>query len=210
MGVAGGAEELEGQQGAEGATGRDHLRAGEAGPAEEAVQRDGRQAGEEEEHPTELGTEGARRQVQLPDIGDSGGGGAGAGRALLVEPPGEAGEALGLEEDRDSGGAEGLALIAEGGADVVDGEVLLAQGDDPVADAVLLGGRPGPLSGCEEEGPLGVLTELMDQDAKAAGGVAEARGGGGGRKSLDEVSAEGLVLAVGRVDRLEEAVGKRR
>ena len=101
--------------------------------------------------------------------------------------------------------------MAQGPADVVDGEVLLAQGDHAVA-----AGGPswaavwGPLAGGEEEGPLGVLAELVDQDAEAAGRVAEARGGLGGGKSLDEVGAEGLVLAVGGVDRLQKAVGERR
>jgi hypothetical protein len=210
MGVAGGTEELEGQQGAQGATGRDHLRTGEARPVEDAVEGDRRQAGEEEEHAAALGAEGARGEVELADVGDVGGRGARAGRALLVEPPGQAGVALGLEEGRDGGRAEGVAFVAEGGAAVVEGEVLLAQGDHAVAEPVLLGGRSGPFGRGEEEGPLGALTELMDQDAKAAGGVAEASGGLGGGKPLDEVSAEGLVLAVGRVDRLEEAVGKRR
>ena len=48
----------------------------------------------------------------------------------------------------------------------------------------------------------------MDEDAEAAGGVAEACGGLGGGESLDEVGAEGLVLAVGGVGRLEKAVGE--
>src|SRR6202022_3853924 len=120
---AGRAEELEGQQRAQGATGRDHLRAGEAGPAQDPVEGDRGQAGGEEEEAAELGAERAGGEVELADVGDVGGRGTGPWRALLVEPPGQAGEALGLEEDRDGGRAEGLPLVAEGTADVVDGEV---------------------------------------------------------------------------------------
>src|SRR5258708_34635235 len=44
----------------------------------------------------------------------------------------------------------------------------------------------------------------MAQPTKAAWGVTEALGGLGGRDPLDEVGAEGFVLAVGGVGRFEE------
>ncbi|HLJ93646.1 MAG TPA: hypothetical protein VKU02_10700 [Gemmataceae bacterium] len=62
--------------------------------------------------------------------------GAGARRALLVEPPGQAGEAFDLQKDRNGSGAEGVSVVAQALADVVDGEVLFAQGDDPSAEPV--------------------------------------------------------------------------
>jgi hypothetical protein len=34
----------------------------------------------------------------------------------------------------------------------------------------------GSFGGCEEEGPVRILAEAMEQDAKAGGGVAEALG----------------------------------
>jgi hypothetical protein len=44
----------------------------------------------------------------------------------------------------------------------------------------------------------------VDEDAKAAGGIAEACGGLGGGEALDEVGAEGFVLAMGGGGGLEE------
>ena len=66
----------------------------------------------------------------------------------------------------------------------------------------------GPLAGGEEELALGVLAELVDQDAEAARGVAAAAGGFGRAEALEEIGAEGFVLAVGGVLWLEEEAGE--
>jgi len=55
---------------------------------------------------------------------------------------------------------------------------------------------------------MGVLAEVMDEDAKAAGGVTATASGFGRRESFDEEGAEGLVLAVSGVLRLEEEAGE--
>ena len=66
--------------------------------------------------------------------------------------------------------AERLALACQRAADVVDGEVLLAQGDDLLAQPIAPWGRPAALwRGRKEEVPVGVLAELMDEDAEAPG-----------------------------------------
>jgi hypothetical protein len=59
-----------------------------------------------------------------------------------------------------------------------------------------------------EEGSTlkGVMTELMAQDAEGAFGVAEAASDFGGRLLIDEVSAEGFVLALQGELRGEEEV----
>jgi len=51
---------------------------------------------------------------------------------------------------------------------------------------------------------VGVLAELMDQDAKAARSVSAAMRGLGRGERFDEVGAEGFVLTMGRVLGLEE------
>ncbi len=51
----------------------------------------------------------------------------------------------------------------------------------------------------EEEFPVGVLTELVAEDAETAGGIAEALGRPGGGEALHEEGAEGLVLAMDKV-----------
>ena len=63
-------------------------------------------------------------------------------------------------------------------------------------------------SGREEELPVGVLAELMDQDTKPAGGVTAAAGGLGRSESLDEIGAQGFVLAVSGVLGLEEGASE--
>jgi len=85
---------------------------------------------------------------------------------------------------------------------------LLAQGDDLFAEALGLGGGFGAFGRREEELAVGVLAELVDQDAEASRGVTTAAGGFGGREALDEVGAQGFVLAVRGVLRLEEEVGE--
>ena len=53
-----------------------------------------------------------------------------------------------------------------------------------------------------------VLTELMDQDAKASFGVSETPGGLPVGQTLDEVAAKGFVLSMAGVGGLEEEGGQ--
>ena len=98
--------------------------------------------------------------------------------------------------------------MGQGAADVIDGEVLLAQGDDPIAEWLRLGRGLRSLGRGEEEVPPGVLTELVDKNTQAPWGVAEAARDLGTRESLHEEGTEGLVLAVGGVGRFEEDASK--
>jgi hypothetical protein len=90
-------------------------------------------------------------------------------------------------------------LLGQSAADVVDGEVLLPEGDDLFSDAILLGSGRSFGARREEELPLGILAELMAQDPEAARSVAKAASGLGGGDAIDEVRAQGLVLAVERI-----------
>ena len=65
------------------------------------------------------------------------------------------------------------------------------------------------LDGLEEADLLiGVMAELVTEDAERTGRIAEAAGDLEGRKTFDEVGAEGLVLSVQRVFGGEEEVGQ--
>src|SRR5262249_36902140 len=97
----------------------------------------------------------------------------------------------------------------QGAADIVDGEVLLAQGDDALTQGLLFGGDVGPLVGGEEEAAAGGLAELVDQDTEAAVGVAEAFGDFRAGAALDDVGTQGLVLALGGVGRFQEVLRQR-
>lgn len=208
MAVAGRPEGLQRQQRPQGAAGRDHLGTGEARVAEDAVQGDGGQGGQEEEQAAELGGERPGTQVESSDIGDFGGGRPRAGRSLVVGPARQTSEAFLPEDLGDGDRAERMSLVGQVAADVVDGEVLFPQGDDGFAEGIGLGCGLGPLGRGQEEGAAGILAELMDQDAEAGRGIAETAGDLGGGEAIDEEGAEGLVLAVGGVGGLEEDAGE--
>ncbi|MGH8512022.1 MAG: hypothetical protein ACREU8_11755 [Gammaproteobacteria bacterium] len=88
------------------------------------------------------------------------------------------------------------SLLAQRGADLVDGVVALAQLDDALARGGLLrlGARSGPGGGKEIAEPR--VAEIVAEDAKAAGAVAELAGDLMGGAALYEVGAQGLVLAL--------------
>ena len=96
--------------------------------------------------------------------------------------------------------------------DVVDGEIAFAHRHDEFADAIPDGGETRPvLDGLEEADLLiGIMAELVTEDAERTGRVAEAAGDLQGRPAFDEVGAEGLVLSVQRVFGSEEEVGQGR
>ncbi len=93
-------------------------------------------------------------------------------------------------------------------ADVIDREILFAQGDDAVAYGVGLGSGLGSFSRLEEEVASGILAELVDEDSEAPWGVTEAMGAASALgRQFDEEGAEGFVLTVCCVGGLEEETG---
>ena len=204
MPVACGAEELQGQQGPHGTGGRDHGRSGEAAARQDPVQVGRDQVRQEQEQSAELGMEGARCQIELADIRHIGCDGTGLVGSLLVTASRQFGEALFLEDRGDRRRAERLAVAGQGASDVVDGEVLLPQRDDMLAQPLLLARRPALARGGSEEVAAGLMAELMDENAKASWCVAEAGGCLGGGEPFDEEGPQGFVLPVGGVGGLEE------
>src|SRR5208337_4585751 len=126
---------------------------------------------------------------------------------LVIGPTWQASEAFLLDDMRDGDRAERVALMGQVAADVVDREVLLAKGDDPIAEGIGFGRGPWPFGRGEEEVATGILAELMDEDTEAPRGIAEAASGLVTGQSIDEVGAKGLVLAVGGVGRFKEDPG---
>jgi hypothetical protein len=86
--------------------------------------------------------------------------------------------------------------------------VLLAQSENERAGGGFFGLEAGAGMGGQEEGRLGVVAEVVTQDAESPRRAAKGPGDGLGRMPLDIKGAKGLVLPLfgqGRFE--EEAVG---
>ena len=83
-------------------------------------------------------------------------------------------------------------------------EILLAQRDDLLSKSSLLARRPPGENRRGEEIALGLITKLVDEDAKTPRSVAEASGHFSGGETIDEEGAQRLVLPMRRVGRHRE------
>ena len=128
--------------------------------------------------------------------------------AFIVAAARQPGKPLLVEDLGDGRRAEGATRAVERGADIIDGEVLFAQGDDLFAHPVFLRSGRRPVSRSEEKGSLGVLAKPVAEHAEAIGGVAEAPSDLGGGPPVDEIGAQGFVLTVGGVGGFEEEAGE--
>lgn len=125
---------------------------------------------------------------------------------LIIGAARQSRKTLLFEDDADIGRAQRVSLLLEEAADVIDGEVLLTGLDNAVADRIGFGSLLGAFGRGQEEGPGGVLSEMVDQDPETARGVAKAAGGRFGGEFVDEEGAQRLVLAVGGVGGMEEGL----
>lgn len=139
-------------------------------------------------------------QVEQADISDGGRFGADGLRSFVIEPAWQACEAFLAEQQGQGGDADVVSRGCQLTLDVVDREILFAQGDDPFADAIA--GRCGAWTAWRGRGEGltlgGVVSELMTQDTEGDWGIAEGPCDFGGRKLADEVVPEGFVLALQR------------
>jgi hypothetical protein len=85
---------------------------------------------------------------------------------------------------------------------------LLAGGDNALAQELGLGSPLRAFGRRQKKGAGGLPPKLTDQDAKTAWGIAEAAGGFLGGEFIDKEGAQGFVLAVGGVGRLEKSLGR--
>ena len=199
------APQLEGEQGAEGAAGRDHRAARQAVLAEHVVEPDPGEVAGKQEQAAELGAQAAGGQVQGAVVGDGGVHGSGSGGALCRRAPPQLGQAGALEHARDSGGADRQGLLR---GDLGGREIALVAQRENALVAVRVGLRLALAAAVgEEERPVGLLQERGAQIAQGAGCVAKAAGGLLERGVVDEERAQGFVAAVGAVFGGVEALG---
>ena len=197
-------EELQCQQRAESGARWDHLRSREPRLTEHAIEGDRGEHRQEKEQAAEFSPERLRAQIQLPDVGDIRRGWPRSGWALIVSSARQPREPFVLENLCNGDRTEGMSFVGQIAADVVDREILFAQGDDAVAYGIGLGSGLGSFSRLEEEVASGVPAELVDEDSEAPWGVTEAMSGLGAGETIDKEGTESFVLTVRGVSRLEE------
>ncbi len=208
MAVTRRARELQRQERPHRTASGDHLRAGETCVPEDPVPGDGSQNRREEEQAAELGAKRRGAEVQLPDIGDIGDGGARADGAFVIGPAWQASQAFLLEDMRDGDRTKRVTLMVQVAADVVDREILLAECDDPIAERIGLGCGVWSFGWGPEEVASGILAKLMDEDAEASRCITEPPSGLSAGESIDKIGPKGLVLAMSGVGGFEEDPGE--
>jgi len=203
--AAGLAEQLEDQRRPHRIRRGDHLRARELAARHHGVEVEPGQQGQEQEETPDARGEHAGRQRELPDIGDRLGQRPGGPGPLLVGPARQAREALRPQHLLDRGDAEPPgARAVEFVADVVDGEVALAQRNHAGAHRVLAGLGFRPVRALAEEVAIHLVPEAPAEDPEGPGLIAEPTGHLGRRGTIGEVGAQRLVLALARRARFQE------
>ena len=137
-------------------------------------------------------------QAQGPHVGRGLDRRPGRRGAFVIEAAWQAGEAFLTQQDGEGIDADGVSGLGQFALDVVDGEVPFAHGHDEFAYLIADWGVARPRLNRLKEAALlvGVVAELVAEDAEGAGHVAEAAGDLVGRAAFDEVGAEGFVLSV--------------
>jgi hypothetical protein len=123
---------------------------------------------------------------------------------FFIQPPRQRSEPFGFEDFPYAGRTQWGVAILKNLADLIDGVVLLAQLDDQVASRRLLGLGLRAVPRREKKYRVGFSAKMVTKDVEGIEGVAEGAGNVLGETALDQVSAQGLVLAVFRQAGFEE------
>ncbi|PYT95292.1 MAG: hypothetical protein DMG38_27735 [Acidobacteria bacterium] len=156
------------------------------------------QVGDEQEQPAAASGEGARGQGKQSDIGHRLNGGAGLPWSFFIQPPRQRSKPFGFEDFPHSGRTQWRVAVLKNLADLINGVVLLAQLDDQVASRGLLGLGLRAVPRREKKGGMSFSAKMVTKDVEGVEGVAEGAGHVFGETALDQISAQGLVLAVFR------------
>ena len=127
----------------------------------------------------------------------------GCGAAFCGAAPRQSGEALFLEDRGDARRAKWFAIAGQPTADVVDGEILFAQRDDPSPKSLSLARWQTLARSRDEKVTRGMTAKLMHKHAQTSGGVAEPSSRFGGGKTLHVEGPQGFLLPMGGIRRLQ-------
>ncbi|OLE46659.1 MAG: hypothetical protein AUG46_09015 [Acidobacteria bacterium 13_1_20CM_3_58_11] len=128
--------------------------------------------------------------------------------SFFIQPPRQRSEPLGFEDFPHAGRTQWRVAVLQNLADLINGVVLLAQLNDQVASRGLLGLGLRAMPRREKKGGMRFSAEMVTEDVEGVEGVAEGAGHVFGETALDQISAQGLVLAVFRQAGLEEEAAK--
>jgi hypothetical protein len=190
--------------------GGNHRGAGQLGLADDIWQAQLAHQRHEDKQSAEPCAESARLQIEGAHVGNGGGIGTNNDGTVFIASSWQTCEALLTQEDGKRMNADGVAFRGEGALNVKHGQVLFAQRNGAVADQIAHRGMVGSRTPCGEKGGamVSIVAELMAENAKRTGGIAEASRNHGGRKLVDEVSTQRLILALGgRLRGREELCG---
>lgn len=140
--------------------GRDHLGARETAAGHQGIEVHADQQRQEQEQPAGMGREATLSDRELAHVRDGVCGRPGTIRAFVVGTPGQTSEPFFAKHLLDGGSAEAvLARVLELVADVVNGQVALAQGDNAFANRIFLGLRLGAVEQVTEELAVHMVAE---------------------------------------------------
>ena len=190
--------QLERQRGAQRMCGWDHARAGQLGALRQRIAVETDQIGNEQEQPAGAGGELVRTEDEVIDICDGLSVGPDPTGTLLIESTRQGRKAFRGQNLAYGGRAQWHPLLLERLADLVDRVVALAQRDDLVMGAALLGLLvPARSCGGEELRQI-AAAKVVTQHAEGARRVAEPTCDLSRGEPLHVESAQSLVLALAR------------
>jgi len=186
--------EFEGKAGAQGVSGRDHPRTGQASGGGQMLDVELDQVRDKEKKASKTGTEPAGRQREGSHISNRFYGGSGILRSLVVQTPWQRSEAFFMEDLTDSSRTETDAAILEDFADLVDRVVFLSHLDDSVPCGGLAGSGRRPTSRRGKETGMGIPAEVVTEHPEGSRGVAEIGGYLVGGFVFDEIGSQSFIL----------------
>lgn len=190
--------------------GGNHCGAGQLGLTRDFRQTQFAHQRHEDEQSAEPGAESARLQIENAHIGNGGSIRTNDGGTVFIASSWQTCETLLTQEDGERMDANGVTFRGKSPLNVKDGQILFTQRNRAFADQVAHRSMVGPRTPCGEErsAMVGIVAELMAENAKRTGGIAEALRDLGRRKLVDEVSTQRLILALrGRLGGREELRG---
>jgi hypothetical protein len=152
----------------------------------------------EQEQSTDVRPKRTRCQAQEADIGHRFGYGPDGGWSFVVTASRQTSEALLAEQEGQGVDTDGMTGGGQVALDVVDGQVLLPHGDGAFADPIAHRRGAGAVrNGLEESSTeVWIMAEAMAEDAKGTCGIVEASGDLRGRRFVEEVGPQSLILAL--------------